>query len=73
VHKGDRVRVHSAGSGGYGNPLDREPERVLADVRDDYVSANAAHELYGVVVTPDGRAVDVAATAARRAQMRAAG
>lgn len=73
VHRGDRVRVHSAGSGGYGNPLDREPERVLADVRDDYVSATAARELYGVVVTSDGRAVDAAATAARRAQMRAAG
>lgn len=72
VHKGDRVRVHSAGSGGYGNPLDREPARVLADVRDDYVSEAAARDLYGVVLTPDGRAVDEAATATRRAQMRAA-
>jgi N-methylhydantoinase B len=45
----------SAGGGGYGDPLDREPERVAEDVLDGYVSAEAAERIYGVVVAPDGR------------------
>jgi hypothetical protein len=35
---------------------------VLADVRDEVVSAGAAREIYGVALTPDGRAVDASAT-----------
>ena len=71
VHKGDRVLIRCAGSGGYGDPLEREPERVRQDVIDGYVTALAARELYGVVLT-DGRAVDQSATRARRETMRAA-
>ena len=48
VHRGDRVVVQPAGSGGYGDPLEREHERVLADVADGYVSADAARRLYRV-------------------------
>jgi N-methylhydantoinase B len=44
----------SAGGGGYGDPLAREPERVVDDVLDGYVSAEAAESIYGVVVRPDG-------------------
>ena len=44
----------SAGGGGYGDPLDREAERVVADVLDGYVSVEAAEQVYGVVVTADG-------------------
>jgi N-methylhydantoinase B len=44
----------SAGGGGYGDPLDREAERVVADVLDGYVSVEAAAQVYGVVVAPDG-------------------
>ena len=71
VHKGDRVLIRCAGSGGYGDPLDREPERVLKDVIDGYVSAQAARELYGIVVTGGGRGIDRDATAALRQRMRA--
>jgi N-methylhydantoinase B len=71
VHKGDRVLIRCAGSGGYGDPLDREPERVLQDVIDGYVSAQAAHRLYGVALTGDGREIDRAATTALRQRMRA--
>jgi N-methylhydantoinase B len=58
--KGDRVTVQPAGSGGYGDPRERPPERVLADVLDGYVSAENARKLYGVAII--GGAVDDAAT-----------
>ncbi|MGH2939484.1 MAG: hydantoinase B/oxoprolinase family protein [Solirubrobacterales bacterium] len=57
------------GAGGYGDPLDREPEAVARDVADGMVSAAAAEKLCGVVLA-DG-AVDVAATEARRGELRA--
>ena len=50
LQEGDVVMVRSAGGGGYGDPLDRDPERVADDVREGYVSAGAARELYGVVL-----------------------
>lgn len=39
LHKGDRLTVETAGGGGYGDPLKRDPERVAADVRNGKVSA----------------------------------
>ena len=56
------------GAGGYGDPLERDPAQVAADVRDDAVSPEAALAVYGVVLR-DGRA-DEAATEARRGVMR---
>ncbi|KZB83956.1 hydantoinase B/oxoprolinase family protein [Amycolatopsis regifaucium] len=50
----DAVDVILPGGGGYGDPLEREPEAVLADVVDGYVSVEAARELYGVEVTYHG-------------------
>ena len=72
VHKGDSVLIRCAGSGGYGDPLDREPERVLKDVIDGYVTGDAAHRLYGVALTDSGQRVDASATQALRQRMRAA-
>jgi N-methylhydantoinase B len=72
VNKGDRVLIRCAGSGGYGDPLDRDPERVLKDVIDGYITAKAAHELYGVVLDERGRNIDRAATQALRQRMSAA-
>jgi N-methylhydantoinase B len=45
-------KAHSAlpGGGGYGNPLERDPQAVLADVVDGYVSLDAARNDYGVVI-----------------------
>ena len=58
-----------AGGGGWGDPLDRDPERVLADVRNEKVSVEAARSQYGVVVAP-GLRLDEAQTARLRAEMR---
>ena len=53
LHEGDVFRLDSPGGGGYGDPLARPPERVLADVREGLVSADAAEREYGVVLTAD--------------------
>jgi N-methylhydantoinase B len=47
---GDAYRMRSGGGGGYGDPRERPAAVVAEDVRQGYVSAKAAKELYGVVV-----------------------
>jgi N-methylhydantoinase B len=70
---GDVISFQQSGAGGYGDPLDRDPAHVLEDVLDDYVSIEAAHRAYGVVIAGEGMdlTVDENATAAARAAMRA--
>lgn len=67
ITPGDVVISNPAGGGGYGDPLRRDPAAVAWDVRNDYVSREAARTLYGVVLTEDG-AVDEEATARARAE-----
>jgi N-methylhydantoinase B len=50
VTEGEVVEVWSAGGGGYGDPFDREPERVLADVQSGIISCARAKEVYGVII-----------------------
>ena len=65
------VIVRTGGGGGWGDPLEREPEKVRHDVIEEYVSPDAARNKYGVVL--DGkRKVDMAQTKALREKMRAA-
>jgi N-methylhydantoinase B len=66
------VRVATAGGGGWGDPLERDPERVLADVRDEFVSVQSARDDYGVVIDMAGMTVDSHATATLRTKLRAA-
>ena len=54
IGDGDVYAHRMAGGGGWGDPLEREPERVAADVADGKVSAAAALADYGVVVGEDG-------------------
>ena len=68
VRRGDILRIETGGGGGFGHPFDREPERVLDDVLDGFVSRTSAELDYGVVLRPDGRAVDAGATAQQRAK-----
>jgi N-methylhydantoinase B len=51
MQAGDRIMYDYGGGGGWGNPLDRDPEAVLDDVLDEYVSVEGARRDYGVVVT----------------------
>jgi N-methylhydantoinase B len=71
---GESIAYHYGGGGGWGDPLDREPERVLDDVLDEYVSIRSAREDYGVVLTGSleqlDLAIDSAATERLRREMR---
>ena len=63
---GERVRLETPGGGGYGDPLTRNVDKVVRDVRLGYVSPADAHDKYGVVV--DGKStLDATATALVRA------
>jgi N-methylhydantoinase B len=73
LHPGDQLWEYIAGGAGYGDPLDREPAAVLADVRDGKILAASAASDYGVVLTADGTAVDEEQTKERRAARRRAG
>ena len=75
VLAGQIVRVVTTGGGGWGDPLEREPELVMRDVVDGKVSAAAAHADYGVVLVkmprPEEFEVDTARTARLRKSLRA--
>ena len=68
--KGDIVREETAGGGGYGDPLKRDPARVAEDVRERYLTAEQARLRYGVMIDGTG-AVDAAATVAVRKDLSA--
>jgi N-methylhydantoinase B len=75
ISAGERVMYDYGGGGGWGDPLDREPQAVLDDVLDEYVSIEGAEREYGVVLTGSLEeltlAVDEEATAVLRAERRA--
>jgi len=66
LRRGDVVRLESAGGGGFGDPFERDPALVLADVRDGVVAAESAERDYGVVLTATGDGVDQERTAELR-------
>ena len=75
LEPGEWIRGVDGGGGGYGNPLERDPKRVLRDVAERWETPTRALEVYGVVLTgaveDNSLAVDEAATAARRKAMQA--
>lgn len=72
VKAGGIVRIVTTGGGGWGDPLEREPDMVCYDVLCGLVSEQAARELYGVVLTnvDKGFNVDNSATLALRSEIR---
>jgi N-methylhydantoinase B len=58
------------GGGGYGDPIDRDPEAVLTDVRNGLVSAGAALDIYGVALKGEAASVDAEGTRRRRLEVR---
>jgi N-methylhydantoinase B len=54
--------MRMASGGGYGDPLEREPQRVLRDVEDGVVSRQEAQDIYGVAIDGDEPALNLAAT-----------
>lgn len=52
---GDVFYVCMPGSGGYGDPLDRQPDKVARDLVEQKISASAAREIYGISIDKDGQ------------------
>ena len=61
VKKGDIVSIHSAGGGGFGNPMKRDIKKVLNDYLDGIISKESALNIYGVKINENNR-VDIAET-----------
>jgi len=68
LHPGETLVGHTCGGGGYGPPHERDPRRVLKDVREGWISPERAFDVYGVRIRDDGE-IDQAATASRRAEL----
>ena len=70
---GEWIRGVDAGGGGYGSPLERDPERVRKDVMERWETLERARDVYGVVfagaIDDESLSVDSSATAARRAEL----
>jgi N-methylhydantoinase B len=76
IGEGDVFSRPTAGGGGFGDPLERDPNLIIEDVKDDYISIARAAKDYGVVMrTIDAELceyeVDKPATEALRARIRA--
>jgi len=68
VPVGAQAIVRTGGGGGWGDPLERDPEIVRRDVIEELVSAEAARRDYGVVLDHAGQ-VDTSATRVARASI----
>ncbi|MDH3660354.1 MAG: hydantoinase B/oxoprolinase family protein [Alphaproteobacteria bacterium] len=68
IKAGDHVDVGTPGGGGYGDPFARDTDAVLEDVRLGYYTKEQAERLFGVVLTEDLSAVDIAESEKRRRQ-----
>jgi len=64
------VVIRSAGGGGWGDPLDRDPEMVLIDVLEGFVSPQKAKELYGVIFKDDNKTIDYEETLKLREELK---
>lgn len=70
LEEGDVFSIIPHGGGGYGDPLDRDPELVLRDVVDRLVSVEGARRYYGVIVEGTPASVNIDATARHRLEVR---
>ncbi|MDO5630229.1 MAG: hydantoinase B/oxoprolinase family protein [Paracoccus sp. (in: a-proteobacteria)] len=70
VNSDDVMAYYSPNGGGYGDPLNRSPRKVLDDVLDGFCSVDHARNAYGVVVNIEAETVDMAETEKIRSSMR---
>lgn len=68
--EGSLLVDYVAGGGGFGDPIDRDPQAVLKDFGRGWVSREISKRIYGVVLSADGKSVDLPATEARRREIR---
>jgi N-methylhydantoinase B len=70
LKKNDVLYMRTENGGGYGDPLEREAERVAKDVKEGLVSQEAAREVYGVIIDRTGDTPDLAATQRLRSKLK---
>lgn len=70
LKKNDVLYMRTENGGGYGDPLEREAERVAKDVKGGLVSQDAAREVYGVIIDRTGDALDLVATQRLRSKLK---
>jgi hypothetical protein len=70
VHKGDIVSMRTGGGGGFSDPLDRDPEQVLSDLRQGAITEPVAVDIYGVIIDKKKWTVDAGATQKQREKIR---
>ena len=68
VEEGDLIRIVAPSAGGYGDPLKRDPDMVLSDYLDDYITVDMARDDYAVVIDPRSDTLDAEATRRLRAR-----
>lgn len=71
LNRGDRLQLGSSGGGGYGDPCNRDPEKVRSDVQNGFVSDDHALNIYGVILRGADLEVDLPATEAQRKKVKA--
>ena len=69
IKRDDVFRHQTAGAGGWGNPLERDPQKVLEDVINEKLTRDFAQREYGIILKGDGTSVDLAATRRLRQRM----
>ena len=72
LRRDDVLEVRLASGGGYGDPLARDSQRVLDDVREEKITLRHAAEAYGVIITGTPPTIDPAATEKLRAERQGA-
>ncbi len=70
LQKGDVISIRSGGGGGWGDPLERDPELVLNDFKRGLVDLETAERKYGVLIDQDELIIDIEGTKSLRKQIR---
>jgi N-methylhydantoinase B/oxoprolinase/acetone carboxylase alpha subunit len=68
--EGDLMVFSMGGGGGYGDVLERDPNLVAKDLREELITEEVARRVYGVVIDAERGCADIRATARRRAAIR---
>jgi len=69
LREGDVIRFITGTGGGYGDPKARDPQAVLDDVLDGFVSIDAARDIYGVAIAGTPLRIDEGETASLRSSV----
>lgn len=69
LQAGDIIELREMGGPGFGNPLERDVERIVRDVKDGYLSPEKAEQVYGVLLDADGHLDETATRRLRTSRL----